>query len=648
VRLLSLVLVLGLGACAEDPQTASLETCSTAIVGGKTELGWPAVGALVQQFPDGYAGSFCSGTLIAPTWVLTAAHCLYGGDIKAKYAGFLVGTNANPTWNYSGPSNGVVHPAKAFHIHPGYKGSTNENDIALMELYAPVEGVDPLFINTLAIQKSIIGEQVFFVGFGASNGYTGDGSGLKRSGTMNAGFYRPQQIGVYYDGTGICFGDSGGPGFLKVNNTWAIIGVNSSVAAPEGQDPCTSMAFITRTDTYMGWIADKTGLAIPSCLETPEACQCGDACLPSGRCDNQLCQTLDCPGFVDCQYKCGNSDGCLSECMCSTKPKNLDLLDQINTCYYESCTEFSGSKLRQCMVKDCADEMGECYQGMGTGSANCVATDACLSGCSGGDFSCLSDCLIDAALSATGFVKLMYTCYQRECSGVSGTAAWEKCLLEKCQGEMDLCYAPSKCDIRGGDCGEGLSCQPIGTGSNTCLESADLPENATCVPDATPVPCADGLICRKVGGTFKCLAACNADDDCTLGRICYKGETGTMNPGICFCVDSDKDGLCSLADCDDKDPDAPAPGPEVCDGLDNNCDGSTDEGVCEEADATGDAGSQDLSSLDTTGPGDDTGTSDEDSAASSACSFSPRPTPFAALPLLLLAAALLLARRQTR
>ena len=65
-------------------------------------------------------------------------------------------------------------------------------------------------------------------------------------------------------------------------------------------------------------------------------------------------------------------------------------------------------------------------------------------------------------------------------------------------------------------------------------------------------------------------------------------------------VDADNDGVCSDIDCDDSNPNINPSATEVCDGIDNNCDGQTDEGVTNTyyADADSDGhGDPDVSTL---------------------------------------------------
>ena len=82
------------------------------------------------------------------------------------------------------------------------------------------------------------------------------------------------------------------------------------------------------------------------------------------------------------------------------------------------------------------------------------------------------------------------------------------------------------------------------------------------------------------------LTACSGGGKGSTGD-----DTGTGNADGADSVDADGDGSSSTEDCDDNDPAAFPGNPEACDGIDNNCDGATDEGVLSTfyADADGDS-----------------------------------------------------------
>jgi hypothetical protein len=128
-----------------------------------------------------------------------------------------------------------------------------------------------------------------------------------------------------------------------------------------------------------------------------------------------------------------------------------------------------------------------------------------------------------------------------------------------------------------------------------CFESDELAVGEACDDDIAnwpPLPCDDGMVCINVWGTGgECVQFCLNEDGCAPDEDCYI-PIFTDNPdlGICVpCEDRDRDGSCADVDCDDREDQAYPGGDEECfDGIDNDCDGTIDEGCPECRDNDGD------------------------------------------------------------
>lgn len=272
--LAALVATVGLGGVATANSSGELP--DSAVIGGEAvaEGEWPDAVALV----DGGV-PFCSGTLIAEDLVLTAAHCVADGVTPQVRVDTLDG--------YSGPTTEVAR----VHIHPAWETTF---DAAVLELQTPVRGVAPRpLVPGCARSELVDGARVTVAGFGirgldfdAPDGdlYAADLQIASLECPTNEGCnaqVRPdgELIAAGRVGVDSCYGDSGGPLYLRSSYGSFLAGVVSRATYTATAD-CGEGGIYVRADSLAGWIEETTGRALPagSC----EALDSGGGCSAAG------------------------------------------------------------------------------------------------------------------------------------------------------------------------------------------------------------------------------------------------------------------------------------------------------------------------------------------------------------------------------
>jgi len=297
------VLVALSAACRVEP----VAVARAGVVGGDPDPGDPAVVALVARRTRCEAQDLallCTGTLVAPRVVLTAAHCLdvFGEDGQYEvFFGAQLGTGRFA----------LVTSARR---HPAYDPATHQHDLALLRLAAPVD-IAPAALPAAPLQPAAA-DLVRVVGFGTET--VGQlATGEKRSGWMSVSEATSTAVTAVPSPAMSCTGDSGGPVFATVGGQEVLLGVSAS-----GDPGCRAYAFNVRVDAALGdfiqpFLAETdaaaagygdtsaTGFCSKGC-QGPQDCPAGLAC-DSGRC---MLRSLQDGDFGDA---CGADEQCASK-----------------------------------------------------------------------------------------------------------------------------------------------------------------------------------------------------------------------------------------------------------------------------------------------------------------------------------------------
>jgi hypothetical protein len=185
-------------------------------------------------------GGFCTGTLITPTDVLTAAHCAIVIDGPQQGTFEL---------------DGQIYRTAEIAIHPGFNNFTLGNDIAILRLNEAVLDVPP---SAIFRDEPLVGDVLSIVGYGSS-GTAQDGAdgtfGTKRVGITTIDEVTAQLVSWFYDDaneSNTAAGDSGGPGYIDIDGDLFVACITSGGTEPDSV--LGDFAFNTRVDAYADWI----------------------------------------------------------------------------------------------------------------------------------------------------------------------------------------------------------------------------------------------------------------------------------------------------------------------------------------------------------------------------------------------------------
>ncbi|HWE31241.1 MAG TPA: trypsin-like serine protease [Polyangia bacterium] len=282
-----------------------------AIINGTVDDGDTNVVLVFAQVPGQSTGSLCTGEVVSPHVVLTAAHCMAPSTVGAG-AQFVVFTGTMLPTTGRPPANELLGVSESHYV-PTFSYDTNsgadQDDVGVLILAQPTM-IAPLPFNQYTLPSSAKGAAARIIGYGLSDGNDSAGTtaGTRRQAPTTVSEYQAQTLRVFDGMHANCEGDSGGPTLLTLDGKERIVGITQVgyVGCPVGMSSSD-----TRIDAYASFVDQYVTMF------DPPAVAAGGACSSDGDCG-----ALECIGG-SCAQPCDPSASA-SMCPAGTQCSDVD------------------------------------------------------------------------------------------------------------------------------------------------------------------------------------------------------------------------------------------------------------------------------------------------------------------------------------